>query len=74
MSEPKTADNPAGREWRWQEGEYEVIRGLECEPAMIAQTADVLIYDRADRTGELPDAVATAIWNTSNALFGGRHE
>lgn len=51
----------------------EPIRGLECEPAMIAQTADVLIYDRADRTGELPDAVATAIWNTSNALFGGRH-
>lgn len=51
----------------------EPIRGLECEPAMIAQTADVLIYDRVDRTGELPDAVATAIWNTSNALFGGRH-
>lgn len=52
----------------------EPIRGLECEPAMIAQTTDVLIYDRADRTGELPDAVATAIWNTSNALFGDRHE
>ena len=52
----------------------EPIRGLECEPAMIAQTADVLIYDRADRTGELPDGVATAIWNTSNALFGGAHE
>ncbi len=52
----------------------ETIRGLECEPALIAQTADVLKYDRAYRTGELPDAVATAIWNTSNALFGGRHE
>lgn len=47
----------------------EPIRGLECEPAMIAQTADVLIYDRADRTGELPEQIAQAIWDTSNALF-----
>ncbi len=52
----------------------EPIRGLECEPAMIAQTADVLIYDRADRTGELPDEIAAAIWNTSNTLFGEAHE
>ncbi len=52
----------------------EPIRGLECEPAMIAQTADVLIYDRADRTGELPAAIAAAIWSTSNTLFGGTHE
>lgn len=48
----------------------EPIRGLECEPAMIAQTADVLIYDRADRTGELPEDIAQAIWRTSTALFG----
>lgn len=47
----------------------EPIRGLECEPAMIAQTADVLIYDRADRTGELTVQIAQAIWETSNALF-----
>ena len=52
----------------------EPIRGLECEPAMIAQTADVLVYDRADRTGELPEDIARGIWNTSNALFGGLHE
>lgn len=52
----------------------EPIRGLECEPSMIAQTADVLIYDRADRTGELPEHIAREIWNTSNALFGGRSE
>ncbi|MDO4437257.1 MAG: TatD family hydrolase [Coriobacteriaceae bacterium] len=48
----------------------EPIRGLECEPAMIAQTADVLIYDRADRTGELPRDIAQAIWRSSIALFG----
>lgn len=48
----------------------EPIRGLECEPAMIAQTADVLIYDRADRTGELPASIARAIWDNSVALFG----
>ena len=47
----------------------EPLRGLECEPAMIAQTADVLIYDRADRTGELPEQIARAIWDTSTALF-----
>lgn len=47
----------------------EPLRGLECEPAMIAQTADVLIYDRADRTGELPEQIARAIWDASTALF-----
>lgn len=47
----------------------EPIRGLECEPAMIAQNADVLIYDRAGRTGELPEKIAWGIWNTTNALF-----
>lgn len=52
----------------------EPVRGLECEPALIAQTADALIYDRADRTGELPEQVARAIWETSTALFGGNRE
>lgn len=48
----------------------EPIRGLECEPAMIAQTADVLTYDRSDRTGELPMGIVQAIWDNSVALFG----
>lgn len=48
----------------------EPIRGLECEPAMIAQTADVLAYDRCDATGELPKEVLQSIWATSCALFG----
>lgn len=48
----------------------EPLRGLECEPAMIAQTARMLAYDRADRTGELPQDILRAIWNTSCTLFG----
>lgn len=48
----------------------EPIRGLECEPAMIAQTADVLVYDRADRTGELPEVIARAAWDNAVSLFG----
>ncbi len=48
----------------------EPIRGLECEPAMIAQTADVLAYDRADRTGELPVDIARALHANARALFG----
>ena len=48
----------------------EPLRGLECEPAMIAQTAHVLACDRASRTGEVPQDIARAIWNTSCALFG----
>ena len=52
----------------------EPVRGVECEPALVAQTADVLIYDRADRTGELPAEIAQAIWETSTALFGGHGE
>ena len=48
----------------------EPIRGLECEPAMIAQTADTLVYDRCDRTGELPSTIARALWDNSVALFG----
>lgn len=52
----------------------EPVRGVECEPALVAQTADMLIYDRADRTGELPVHIAEAVWETSNALFGGHDE
>lgn len=48
----------------------EPIRGLECEPAMIAQTADVLVFDRADCTGELPKTVAQAAWDNAVGLFG----
>lgn len=48
----------------------EPIRGLECEPAMIAQTADVLVFDRVDRTGELPKTVAQAAWDNAVGLFG----
>lgn len=48
----------------------EPIRGLECEPAMIAQTADVLAYGRADRTGELPVDIARALHANASALFG----
>lgn len=47
----------------------EPIRGLECEPAMIAQTADVLLYDRADRTGELPEQMAQRVLQNSRELF-----
>lgn len=47
----------------------EPIRGLECEPAMIALTADNLIYNRADQTGELPQAIAQAAWENSKTLF-----
>lgn len=48
----------------------EPIRGLECEPAMIVQTVDVLAYDRADRTGELPADIVRAAWKNSVSLFG----
>ena len=47
----------------------EPIRGLECEPAMIAQTADMLLYDRADRTGELPEQMALRVLQNSRELF-----
>lgn len=48
----------------------EPLRGLECEPAMIAQTADILIRSRAERMGEDPEQIARAIWDTSVSLFG----
>ena len=37
---------------------------------MIAQTADVLVFDRADCTGELPKTVAQAAWDNAVGLFG----
>lgn len=47
----------------------EPLRGLECEPAMIAFTAEALIRDRADRTGEDPEAIAQALWENAQDLF-----
>lgn len=47
----------------------EPIRGLECEPAMIAFTADALARDRAARTGEDPAEVARAAWTNALRLF-----
>lgn len=47
----------------------EPIRGLECEPAMVALTVDNLIHDRAERTGENPQEIAEAAWQNSQKLF-----
>ena len=47
------------------------IRGLECEPAMIAFTADALARDRAERTGEDAAEVQRAAWENARALLGG---
>lgn len=44
MSEPKTADNPAGRKWRWQEGEYEVIRSAARSGPGCHDNCGVLMY------------------------------
>ena len=44
-------------------------RGPRCKPAMIAQTADTLVYDRCDRTGEFPSTITRALWDNSVALF-----
>lgn len=46
------------------------IRGLECEPAMIAFTVDALSRDRAVRTGEDPADIQWAAWENACALFG----
>ena len=46
------------------------IRGLECEPAMIAFTVDALCRDRAARTGEEPLEIARAAWENALRLFG----
>ena len=46
------------------------IRGLECEPAVIAFTADALARDRAERTGERPEDIERAAWENALRLFG----
>ena len=48
----------------------EPIRGLECEPAMICQTATLLAADRAERTGERVEDILRAAWDASRLLFG----
>lgn len=48
----------------------EPIRGLECEPAMVSITANTLINDRVDRTGESAETIARAAWENSLRLFG----
>lgn len=47
----------------------EPLRGLECEPAMMAFTADALARDRAARTGEDPAAIQRAAWENARRLF-----
>ena len=49
----------------------EPLRGSECEPAMIAFTADVLCRDRAARTGEEPAAIAHAAYENACRIFAG---
>lgn len=48
----------------------EPLRGVECEPAMIAFTASALAHDRAERTGERAEDVLAAAWENSLRLFG----
>lgn len=47
----------------------EPIRGLECEPAMIAQTALVLARDRSERTGEVPADILRAAHANAAGMF-----
>ena len=47
----------------------EPIRGLECEPAMISITANTLVNDRVDRTGEDAEVIARAAWENACKLF-----
>lgn len=47
----------------------EPIRGLECEPAMMAFTVEALCHDRAERTGEDPRALVQAGWDNAQRLF-----
>ena len=47
----------------------EPIRGLECEPAMISITANALVNDRVDRTGEDAETIAQAAWDNACKLF-----
>lgn len=48
----------------------EPVRGLECEPAMVAFTANALARDRAARTGEDPAIIVRATWENARRLFG----
>lgn len=48
----------------------EPIRGLPCEPAMVAFTVDTLIRDRVARTGEDPTRLALAATANAQRLFG----
>lgn len=50
----------------------EPVRGLECEPAMMAWTVRALAEDRSSRTGEAPADIAYAVWRNSRKLFGGQ--
>ena len=47
----------------------EPIRGLECEPAMISITANALVNDRVDRTGEDAETIVQAAWENACKLF-----
>ena len=47
----------------------EPIRGVECEPAMIAITATALAQDRAARTGEEPVEVLAAAWTNAQGIL-----
>lgn len=48
----------------------EPIRGLECEPAMICQTAAVLAAARAEYTGERVEDILGAARGNAQRLFG----
>lgn len=47
----------------------EPLRGVECEPAMVAFTVDALCRDRAQRTGEDPASIARAAFDNAKGLF-----
>lgn len=49
----------------------EPLRGIECEPALIAFTATALAQDRSERTGEDPADIMRAAWENATALFAG---
>lgn len=48
----------------------EPLRGIECEPALIAFTVDALSRDRAARTGEDPAEIQLAAWENARRLLG----
>lgn len=48
----------------------EPLRGMECEPALIALTADALAHDRAERTGEDPARILQAAWENARTMLG----